>query len=441
MNKIKLQLKKLPDAPGVYRFYNSKKELIYIGKATSLKSRVQSYFTGSPTSRPIEQMIDEVKKINWKKTDSVIEAIILEGNDIKKFRPKYNIDWRDDKSWNYLVITDEKFPRLKTLREHELTDITLSIPSGVIPRRDAPRRVSTKSTSKLFGPYPGLNTAATLKLLRRLFYVSTCQPPRVDPARADNKSNQKRPCFYHQLGQCLGVCIGEISAADYQKKVIKPLMAFLSGKKKPLIKNLRCQMLLASRAQNFEEAARLRNQIKSLQRIQDIALLNKSFFEKKIGHWSLGFGVSRIEAYDVSNLGAEGKVGAMMVFDESGPIKSEYKKFKIKTVVGQSDVDCLKEVLDRRFNHPEWPRPEMILVDGGRPQVNAARQILRQKKINLPILGIAKGPARKKNDFIFDPEKQDFVRWVWRHDTLLIRARDATHRFAVSYQRQLRKIK
>lgn len=387
------KIKKMPDSPGIYLFYKGK-ELVYIGKATSLKSRVRSYLNPK-TSRPIEAMMQDISDVKWKETDSVLEAVILEANYIKEFQPKYNVKTKDDKSWNYFVVTREDFPRLVAVREKNL---------------------KKEDYLYSFGPYAEMKTLQILKILHSLFKVSRCSP------------NQKRPCFDYQIGSCLGVCVNEISKKEYREKVIKPLVLFLKGKKKSLITSLEKKMKEASREENFEEAKRLRDQLFSLNKIRDFALLDKSFLynekeEKKI----------RIEGYDISNLGNEAMVGSMVVFNSSGPVKSEYKKFKIKTVAGQSDVDCLKEILMRRMKHIEWPMPDLILVDGGKPQVNAIKEILKEGKFNIPVVGIAKGPERKKNEFFFD--KDNF--FVLKNQGLLIRVRDEAHRFAIKYQRSL----
>ena len=409
MEKIISQLKKLPDTPGVYLFFDAQKNLIYVGKATSLHDRVRSYFRGARTSRPIEQMIHLVADIKHKPTDSVLEAMILEGRLIKKSRPKYNIDWRDDKSWNYIVITKEKYPHIATLREHELKQLS----------------DLDKKFQYVFGPYPGLNTAATLKILRKIFRFSTC------------KAGQNRPCLYRQMGECLGACTGEISAKDYRQKVIKPLVLFLSGKKKSLLRGLGVAMVQASKLKNYEEASRLRDQIKSLQRIQDIAMLNASMVsEKNYANES----VVRIEGYDISNLGTQDKVGSMVVFDESGPVKSHYRKFNIKTVSGQSDVDCLAEVLARRLRHSEWPMPDVFLIDGGLPQAHTAMKILHAHQIDLPVVGIAKGPTRRQNTFIVQTKNITWKNWIYGHQKLLIQVRDEAHRFAIAFNRSKRKL-
>ena len=417
MTDLTKKLKNLPDTPGVYLFFAASKELIYVGKATSLRSRVRSYFSGAKTMRPIEQLIDEVKNIKTISTDSVLEAIILEGQYIKKYRPKYNIDWKDDKSWNYILITRDAYPKVLTLREHEWKQL------GESERK--------KNYLGWFGPYPGLKTKETLRLLQKLFFLSTCEP------------KAKRPCLYYQMGQCLGVCTGEITPTEYRKKAIGPLKMFLSGNKKRVLVNWEKMMMVAAKKEDYETAGRLRDQIKSLKRIQDVALLNQSWIKDSLGSTLPKSAVERIEGYDISNLGESGKVGSMIVFDSRGPIKNEYKKFNIKTVIGQSDVDCLREVLGRRLRHPEWSFPDVFLIDGGLPQVNAARKILQQMKISLPIVGIAKGPKRDKNEFFLANIKAGTAidKWVKGNKILLIQVRDEAHRFAINFQKTKRKIK
>jgi excinuclease ABC subunit C len=155
-------LANLPDEPGVYRFYDASGELVYVGKATSLRSRVRSYFRGPKTPRPIESMMHEVERIEVTTTESVLEAIILEAVLIKRHQPKYNVLGKDDKSWNYLVVTRDAFPRITSLRQHDLEQL---LPDEIEIRY-----------LELFGPFPGLNAKATLKIIRRLFFVSTCEP-------------------------------------------------------------------------------------------------------------------------------------------------------------------------------------------------------------------------------------------------------------------------
>ena len=314
-----------------------------------------------------------------------------------------------------MVITKEKFPKLEAVREHDLqTNLRIQRLNGqLIDRRF------------VFGPFPGLNTTAVLKILRQLFKFSTC------------KENQEKPCFYYQIHQCLGVCTNEISAADYKKVVIKPLVLFLQGKKKTLLRDLNKRMKIASKNENFEEARRLRDQIFNLQKIQDFTLLNKSFttFE------NIPQTAKRIEGYDISNLGATGKVGSMVVFENNEAQKFLYRKFKIKTVAGQSDVDCLAEIFERRLKHEEWPLPCLFLIDGGKPQVNKIYSLAKKYNLHIPIVGLAKGRERKRNDLVIENANFEQQKWIHENLATLIKVRDEAHRFAINYQRDLRKIK
>lgn len=431
---LEKQLVQLPDAPGVYLFYNDKKELIYVGKATSLKNRVKSYYKGRRYSRPIEQLIHEVADIKWKITDSVLEAVILESICIKKYQPRHNILGKDNKSWNYIVITREEYPRVETTRQYDLEQL-----SAVDVKR---------MYAYIFGPYPGLNRRAAMKLLARLFHISFCKP------------GQKRPCLYYEMGQCLGVCVRAIPPRDYKRKVIQPLVTLLKGQKKQLLFMIERQMKQAAAAHDFEEAARLRDQLESLYRIHDITLLNNSFIEepgeektrplvhlgkpgeeKKRTASDESVRMTRVEGYDISNLGMTGKVGSMVVFVHGEPDRQKYRKFRIRTVEGQSDVDCLAEVLNRRLNHPEWPLPALFVIDGGKPQLNMAKKILEDRQVNIPIIGIAKGSERKRNDIFFGEPAPELIRWANVNQRLLIRVRDEAHRFAVNYQRHTRRIR
>lgn len=421
MRDIKDEIQNLPAAPGVYLFYDRAGSLVYVGKAASLKDRVRSYFQGQRTSRPIEEMIHEVAGVKWRETESALEAVILESIFIKKYQPKYNLLGKDDKSWNYIVISRDAYPRISVVRQHDIDARRADDPKGL------------RGLGELFGPYPGVNAAAVLNILRRLFRFSTCEP------------HAQRPCLYYEMGRCLGVCAGKITPGEYRRRVIAPLKWFLFGRKRQAIRTFERQMELAAGERRFEDAAALRDQLRALKRIQDVALLNKDFFafepERFKAGWETGGNKIRIEGYDVSNLGPTDKVGSMIVFDAVGPVKSEYRQFNIKTVPGQSDVDCLAEVLERRLKHAEWPRPDVALVDGGRPQVSRIKKVFNNFRVAIPLVGIAKGPRRKRNDIILGNKDERFVRWAAAHRTLLIRVRDEAHRFAIAFNRSKRKIR
>lgn len=409
------RVKTMPNNPGIYLFYSERGDLIYVGRATSLRNRVYSYFRGKRLARPIEEMIHEVIKIDWLETDSVLEAVILESHYIKNYQPVYNVLGKDDKSWNYIAVTRDPYPKVYSIRDYDLK---------ILERT----RVNLKKEfADLFGPFPGLNMRAAQKILRQLFRFSDCEP------------GAKRPCLYYEMGQCLGICIGAITPEEYKKQVIRPLTWFLAGKKKAVIKDFEKRMKENAKHQHFEEAAALRNQLEKLKHIHDLTLIDRSFFENEIP--ASDKLIRRIEGYDISNLGPYDKVGSMVVFDERGPVKSGYRKFIVRSVAGQSDVDSLAEVMHRRLNHPEWPLPDLVLIDGGRPQLNRIKKVFNERKIVVPFIGIAKGRERKRNDFLLGTKDPSVVQWIARHRGLLIRVRDEAHRFAISFQRSKRKIK
>lgn len=402
--KLIKKIKTFPPTPGVYLFYDKNNRLIYVGKATNLRSRAQSYWRRTKTSRPIERMIHEITNIKIQPTDSVLEALILESNLIKKYQPIFNVEGKDDKSWQYICLTKDDYPMIKLVREHELAGVK-------------------NGFSKIFGPYTsGANLKAALKIIRRIFHYSTCQP------------GSKRPCLYYEMGQCLGVCVGEISPKDYRRRVINPLLLFLSGKKKKLMSGIEKRMKAEAKQENFEEAGRLKNQLKALTHIHDIALINKEFIENNI----VGREKIRIEGYDISNLSGTDIVGSLVVFNEHGPIKADYRKFKIRSITGSDDIGSLKEMITRRLNRADWTLPDVFLIDGGRGQVNAVCEILKIKKIDLPVVGIAKGAQRKKNEFVLSNRSDKLVNLVHKYSTLLIQARDEAHRFAINYHRKIR---
>jgi excinuclease ABC subunit C len=396
--------KKIPDSPGVYLMKNKAGELLYIGKAGNLRRRVSSYFLRPHDSR-IQKLVSEIAKIDFKKTDTALEALILESALIKKYQPPYNIREKDDKSFLYMEITREKFPRVLLIRGKE---------------KDALK------SRRLYGPFTSASSIReALRILRKIFPYSTHQLPITSyrlPAR---------PCFDYQIGLCPGTCVDAISKEEY-RKIIKNLILFFEGGKKKVIRNFTKEMLLASKALKFEKAAELRGRIFALRHIQDIAFISENAVRdpsiKKIP-------ALRIEGYDISNISGTSAVGSMVVFIGGKPDKNEYRKFRIRSLREPNDVGMLQEVLRRRFKHGKngrgWALPHLILVDGGRGQVHGATSVLKTAGLTIPIVGIAKGPTRKKNEFVgaipfrIKPE-------------ILIRVRDEAHRFAIRYHQSLR---
>lgn len=426
--KIAKKLKSLPSSSGVYIFKNAAGEVIYVGKATSLKDRVGSYFQRrSGYARPIEMFIDQVADVETRRTDTVIEAYILEQGLIKKWQPKYNVDGKDDKSFCYVVITNESFPRLVILRKTDLENVGADLVSArgkkARIRKGQTQGLSLreKQSSRIFGPYTSRkNIETALKILRKIF------PYHAKPQKTE------KGCLDFQIGLCPGPYAGAISKADYAKN-IRGIRMILEGKKKNLIGRMKKEMAAFSDRQEFERAAALRNQIFALQHIQDLALISDG--RDAINRVSTDAKM-RIEGYDISNISGRSSVASMVVFDNSdgeiGPNRSQYRKFRIKTVTGANDVASMREVLLRRLNN-RWPEPDLIVLDGGRGHLNMARQVLKGFQREIPLLAVAKGPTRKKLD------RYAFGSVPEISDKLLEQIREEAHRFAITYHKKVRR--
>jgi excinuclease ABC subunit C len=398
MLKEDLQKYSLPDQPGVYIFRNAKKKRIYIGKATSLKSRVGSYFSkGLLKSRGplLVKMLEEARSIEWEETDSVLEALILEANLIKKHQPIYNTKEKSNKSFNYLVITNEAYPRLLVVRGRDLL---------------TKKEYEIKT---IFGPFPqGTALKEALKVVRKIFpYRDKCSV----------ESNASKPCFAAQIGLCPGVCTGAISAAEY-RKVVRHITLLFEGKKQALIKALYTEMQKAAKAERFEDAARVRNQVFSLEHIRDIAIMEGG---------EQGKTLRRIEAYDAAHMSEQNRVGVMVVLEDGEPAKGEYKRFKIKTDE-QGDIAALKELLTRRLAHDDWDLPSLIVVDGGKAQVNAARRVLQAHSMTIPVIGVVKDTKHNPKAILGDKG----IGALHEKEILLIN--NESHRFAIAYHKQMR---
>ncbi len=395
MTREELRKFTLPDHPGVYFFRDTKKRILYIGKATSLRDRVRSYFSsdlGAGRGERVVAMVAEAASISYQKTDSVLEALMLEANLIKKHQPPYNVDQKDNKSWNYVVITKEDFPRVLVVRGRELFQ-----KSGF-----------TKSRY-VFGPFPhGKQLQEALKIIRKIFpYADACV------------AGVGKPCFNRQIGLCPGVCSGEISKDKYAR-TIRNIRQLFSGNFKGLKSQLARDMKMAAGALKFEEAARIRHQIRALEHIRDVSLIRGEQI-------SAGGGV-RIEAFDVAHTSGSETVAAMTVVHGGETMKVAYRKFKIQTATND-DVAALGEALTRRLNHPEWPLPRVFVVDGGKGQLRAAERVLKQAGIMVPLVGVVKSEFHKPERLIGDK------RMIEAYEKDILLANSEAHRFAIQWHR------
>ena len=402
--------KKLPDTPGVYFFLGKNKKILYIGRATSLRSRVRSYFMPDIAERRsswIATMLTEARGIDFRRTDSVLEAIILEADLIRKFKPLYNTELKDDKSFNCIVITKEDFPVVRTERSKNIDFSSLRI-------KDKGLRILA-----LHGPFPaGLQLQTALKIVRRIF-------PYRDAKCAILRG---KPCFNRQIGLCPGVCTGEISRQEYVK-TIRNINLFFKGRKAHLMKLLEREMRTAAKRQEFEKAGEYRRQLFALKHIQDVSLLKRT---TDYGLLTTNF---RIEAYDVSHFGGKGIVGAMTVVENGAARPSEYRLFKLRGLKGQHEVAGLQEIMRRRLAHHEWPLPQLIVVDGNEVQKQAAEVELAKLGYSIPVLAVVKDEKHRPRDIIGFEELRMKDKGL---KISILLGNSEAHRFALKLQKRQR---
>lgn len=260
----------LPDSPGVYFYYDQEGNLLYIGKATSLKHRVSSYFNNKRLDPRIGEMVSHIERIEYKRTESVLEALVLEANQIKAKKPKYNILERDDKSFLYLCITNELFPRPILFRGHELKKF------GVKPFEKILSVKAKKKFLRVFGPYvSGVSLKHTLDFIRSMIPWSSCSALSSPLPRGRSGGGlRSHSCFDYQLHKCPGVCVGAISQKEY-RKIIKQLIQFFDGRKITIIRDMKKEMIKESKALRFESASILSKKIFALEHIYDVAFITK----------------------------------------------------------------------------------------------------------------------------------------------------------------------
>ena len=412
---------KIPDKPGVY-FFQKGKEVLYIGKATSLKSRVKSYFTKDllNTRGPLlVEMLAQADKIDWQESDSVLEALILEATLIKKYQPKYNTEGKSDKSWNYICITKEDIPKVLSIRERQI-DFQKSDweANSSKTRRGRTRRGSLRSgLSASFGPFTnGGQLREAMKIIRRIF-------PYID-ASASKRANYE---FYKQVGLA-----PDISSSEGRKAYllnIKNIRLLFEGKKKKILKDLEREMKTLAKEHEFERAGEIKRQLFSLKHINDVALLKNDFSNGK-DYWEKT--TFKIEAYDIAHMNGKNMVGVMTVVENGQVLKNEYRKFKNKTKQGADDTGALKEVLERRLAHPEWRYPNLIVVDGGIAQINTVEKILAKTGVGIKVVSVVKDEHHKPRSIKGD---RSLAR---KYEPEILLANSEAHRFAITYHKNIR---
>ena len=430
---LKQKLETIPNKPGIYKFLDKKGQILYVGKATNLKSRVSSYFNNSIQDRPrIIQMIPFVKDIQVIETNDDIEALILESGLIKKYKPKYNSELKDDKSYAWIYITTkDEYPTVKIVRNISKNEL---------------------KKGKIFGPYPnGASVKVLFKYLRKLYPFCNCCKP-SDP----------RPSIYFDLGLCPGPYHGHITKEEYREN-INNIMEFLKGKKKNTIKELEQEMKEYSIQQRYEEAQELRDKISDLRYLnsnirfsyEDTAETylekRKIALKKSLENVSNDLNIpipEKIECYDISNIQGKNAYGSLVVATEGEINRNMYRIFKIKEKDTPDDFGMLKEVLERRLKNigknvddSLSNAPDVILIDGGKGQLGKLFNVIPK---DITLLGISKGKRLKRKgskqvDEFWIRRDGDIQQVKIKDPSLLINLRDEAHRFAIGHHRRTRR--
>ncbi|MBR2561211.1 MAG: excinuclease ABC subunit UvrC [Eubacterium sp.] len=546
MFDIQEELKKLPTKPGVYLMYNDRDVVIYVGKAVNLRNRVRQYFRAGKKERlKLYSMVPQIARFEYTVTDSEVEALVLECNLIKEFRPKYNTMLMDDKAYPFIQVTvQEAFPRV--LYSHRMR----------------------KDKAQYYGPYPDAGAAKeTIDLVRRLYHLRSCS------RQLPEKIGKDRPCLYYHIHQCMAPCQGWITQEEYRQQ-IQEAQEFLNGKTDTVLKELKQQMKEAAEEMRFEEAASLRDLIASVTKIgekqkmasrggddmdvialareeedaiiqvffvrdgrligrdhfymkaaeeetgsgimqsfiqqfyagtpfipqelmlsddvEDAAVIEEWLSDKKgrkvhlhvpqkgtreklvelarrnatiiltqdrerikkeigktvgaigeIGEWLSMEPPERIESYDISNTSGYQSVGSMVVYEQGKPRKADYRKFRIRTVEGPNDYASMEEVLSRRFRHGLEAKkgferlPDLILMDGGKGQVNSCLKVLGELGLEIPVAGMVKDDRHRTRGLYYNNQEIPIERDSEGFH-LITRIQDETHRFAIEYHRLLR---
>jgi len=441
----KKSISKLPRTTGVYCFINQKlkispptkiwggqenQKFVYIGKAINIKNRVKNHFQ-QPSYRD-NLFINSVNKVGFFETGSEIEALILEAKLIKKYQPKYNIMWRDDKSYFYVCVQNNKLGVPYVAITHQIKNQRLDIKN---------QNLGVASRQIYIGPFTeraALKKA--LKFLRKVLpYYTSAKHPKVK-------------CAWCHLDLCPGPYL---NLSEY-KKNIKKLTLILRGKKCRALSSLRQEMKQLSKEKKFEEAGKIRDRIFALEQIMSHAHVINSDNKGDNGFLPQGkkpysvvlhilqkiidtkTQINRIETYDVSNIQGKQAAGSMVVFKNGKPDKNQYRKFRIKMKNEPNDIAMLKEVLQRRFNHSEWEWPDAILIDGGKAQLNAAIKVKEQFHRIVPlVISLAKG---RQELFVEGRKKPIPLKSLPQKVYNLIKhLDDEAHRFAITYHKTLRK--
>jgi excinuclease ABC subunit C len=418
---------KFPAAPGVYLFQDQAGRVLYIGKAKSLRSRVGSYFLAAAAQdQRTSHLVQEAYDVDFIETESHVDALLMEARLIKDIQPKHNRDLRDDKSFPYLQITThEDFPRIEVTREPQSTGV------------------------KLYGPFANAGSLrGAVQALQKVFKFRTCS---LDIEADDTRWRWFRPCLLASINQCTAPCNLRIGKEEYRND-IKRLRMFLEGNRKTLIKNMRDEMAEASANLRFEQAARLRDEVAMLERLNERGEIETHeqpevfFIDPKKGLsglqkiFKLESRPRHIEGVDIAHLGGNETVASLVQFLDGLPFKPGYRRYRIRDVKGIDDFASIREVVARRFRKLRDDGdvyPDVLLVDGGIGQLRRAMEAFEKLKITPPlVLSLA-----KKEELVYAMGRNKPIRLSRRSYALrlLQYVRDEAHRFAQHYHHILRR--
>jgi excinuclease ABC subunit C len=406
----------------VYWFLDESNKVLYVGKAKNLKKRVFSYSRIKILSSRIKDMVQTAHLLKFQTLDSELEALLVEAELIRLHQPPFNVLLKDDKTPLYIHVTKDTFPKILTTRKKEVD--------------------TKKVEGTVLGPFPsGYKAKEVLKIVRAIF--PWCNQRGSGAVTA-------KPCFYHHLELCPGACIGEITSAEY-KIIIKELLLFLRGEKKQVITNLTKAMKHAADLEQFEQAAQIKKKLEiiatvtqqhyrlkpdySLPRLKESAaeegLIHLQKLLSQHGLVPRNGTVQRIEGYDVSNTQGTNAAVAMVVFEDGLPNFSQYRVFNIRTLNTPNDYHMMKEAILRRQNHREWGAPDLLVIDGGKGQLRAARSVWYW---DTPVISIAKNPDRIIIPTSKKDEKATYAIYQLAEDhpllNLIQQIRDEAHRFS-----------
>ena len=435
---IQEELKNLPVGPGVYLHHNAEGEIIYIGKARNLKNRVSQYFqTTRDRSVKIQMMVSHIAYFEYILTETENDALLLENRLIKKYMPRYNTLLKDGKTYPYIKVTvSEDFPRLMKVRN------------------------VYKDKNKYYGPYPHeMIVNEIIDLLNSVYHLRTCS------RKLPEETGKKRACLNYHIHRCDAPCEGLISREEYAERIVQ-VRKYLDGNSSEILQYLKEKMEDAASRMEYERAAEWKELLFAARRIKtelsrrkDWKVLEQN--EERIRSEEvqtrgaveelsdiLGIRYARrMESYDISNISGYESVGSMVVYVDGRPKKSDYRKFRIKTVEGPDDYASMAEVLKRRLTHKGDGSfdalPDLILIDGGKGQVNAVLEVIDKLILEghtelsrIPVCGMVKddrhrtrGMMYQNQEYLMDRSSEPFK--------LITRIQDETHRFAIEYHRKL----